>query len=388
MVDGVARIVVTLMIDTSHFQQLLLAQTTAAGVGPPVVSAIFDGRGNFIARSLNYRQRVGTPGSTYVRRTLSGPPSAIYIGVTLEGLRNRTVYERSAFSGLSTHIAMPDRGFTRLDLGSFGLTLVALGICLLIAVAAAWYAHRQQQRLHGEEQARVQAQKLETLGRFASGVAHDFNNVLQVILGSVERLERLTTEQKALRPLAHIRQAAEKGADLTQELVRFARERPIEIDRIELAPLLTELEGLMRRMLGPNIALEVEVTDPTLTVQTNRSAFEMALLNLASNARDAMPDGGSLLVNGRPSKTRGCVDLFIADTGPGMPPDVAARALDPFFTTKPSGKGTGLGLAQVQSLMLQSHGSIALASEPGKGTTLTLTFPEGGPPVKPRDAPP
>jgi signal transduction histidine kinase len=377
MINGEPQYVVTLMIDTSNFQQLLVKEINKAGVGPPDISAVFDSQGNFVARSVDYRKRVGMPGSIYVRRTLSGPPSGIYSGVTLEGLKNRTVYQRSGYAGLSTHIAMPDARFNMLDLGSFGLTLAALGIALPIAAAAVWYANREQQRLRLEEQGRIQAQKMEALGRFASGVAHDFNNVLQVILGCVQRLERLTTDPQASRSLSYVRQAAEKGAGLTQELVRFARERPIEIDRIELAPLLADIEGMMQRTLGPDIALQVEVSDPELAVQTNRSAFEMALLNLASNARDAMPGGGKLLVEGRPSKSRGCVDLYVADSGPGMPPEIAARAFDPFFTTKPDGKGTGLGLAQVHGLMLQSQGTISIASELGKGTAFTLTFPEG-----------
>ena len=146
----------------------------------------------------------------------------------------------------------------------------------------------------------------------------------------------------------------------------------------DLAPLLADIGGLIRRVLGGSIALESELSEPALAVRSNRAALEMALLNLAANARDAMPEGGKLGIFGHPSQTPGCIDLDIVDNGSGMPEAVAARALDPFFTTKEIGKGTGLGLAQVHSLMLQSHGSIEIESTAGVGTTIRLVFPKHG----------
>ena len=130
-------------------------------------------------------------------------------------------------------------------------------------------------------------------------------------------------------------------------------------------------------MLGERVALEISLATPEIAVRTNRASLEMALLNLAGNARDAMPAGGTLRIIARPDSKAGCVDLEIVDTGTGMPEAVAARALDPFFTTKDVGKGTGLGLAQVHSLMLQSQGSIEIESKSGEGTTIRLVFPEG-----------
>ena len=130
-------------------------------------------------------------------------------------------------------------------------------------------------------------------------------------------------------------------------------------------------------MLGDRVALEIELSAPGLAIRTNRAALEMALLNLAGNARDAMPDGGKLRIAARPADHDGAVEVSVCDSGTGMPETVAARALDPFFTTKDVGKGTGLGLAQVHSLMLQSQGSIEIESAAGEGTTIRLVFPAG-----------
>jgi signal transduction histidine kinase len=340
------------------------------------VSAIVDRQGRFLARSLDFRNRAGTPGSASLRQSIARASDGTYEGVTLEGLRNRSAFATSSFSGFSTHIAMPSARFSRLGAGSLGLTLAAVALALLVAMIAMRFAWLEQVRWRGDQQRLVQSQKMEALGRFASGVAHDFNNMLQVILNSLPGIERTSTDPATLRKASLIRQAAEKGAGLTAELLQFARDKPIDLERVELAPLLSDIEGLIVRVLGNDIALETSLAAPGLAIRTNRAALEMALLNLAGNARDAMPDGGKLRIAGRNSDKTGCVDLEICDTGTGMPEDVATRALDPFFTTKAVGKGTGLGLAQVHSLVLQSNGSIHIESSPGAGTTVRLVFPE------------
>ena len=369
--------VIEASIGLDRFQRLLLREIARAGTSPSSVSAIVDRNGNFIARSINYRMRAGTPATIYVRRAIARAASGTYEGVTFEGLRNRTAFATSSLSGFSTHIAMPASRFGWLGAGSTGLTLTAIALALLVALVAMRFAWLEQLRWRSDQQRLVQGQKMEALGRFASGVAHDFNNMLQVILGSLPLIERGSIDPAVLRRVGMVRQAAEKGAGLTAELLQFARDKPIEVERVELAPLLSDIEGLIVRMLGDRIALESELKDPGIAVRTNRAALEMALLNLAGNARDAMPDGGRLRIAARPSATDGLVDLDIIDTGTGMAETVVARALDPFFTTKAIGKGTGLGLAQVHSLMLQSQGSIEIESKPGSGTTIRLVFPAG-----------
>ena len=364
-------------IGLDKFQSILLSEGAAAHLAPGSVFAVADREGNFVARSLEFRNWAGNPGSVYLRNAISRADSGTYEGVTLEGLRNRSAFAKSTFSGFSTHIAMPASWFSWLGAGSFGLTLGAIALALIVALVAMRFAWLEQRRLRNDQQRLVQGQKMEALGRFASGVAHDFNNMLQVILGSLPLIERGSTDAAVLRRVGMVRQAAEKGAGLTAELLQFARDKPLDRERVELAPLLGDIDGLIRRVLGDRVALETSLAAPDIAVRTNRAALEMALLNLAGNARDAMPDGGKLRVTARPAAKEGCVELEIGDSGSGMPESVAARALDPFFTTKQVGKGTGLGLAQVHSLMLQSHGSIEIESLQGEGTTIRLVFPQG-----------
>ena len=377
VLDGGEPYLIEARISLDKFQSILLGEIAAAGFNREGVSAIVDRQGNFIARTLHFRERVGNPASKFVRGAIARSKSGTYSGITLEGLRNRSAFATSGMSGFSTHIAMPERQFRWLGAGSFGLTLTAVALALIVAVIAMRFALLEQARWRGDQQRLVQGQKMEALGRFASGVAHDFNNMLQVILGSLPLIERGSTDAAVLRRLSMVRQAAEKGAGLTAELLQFARDKPIEVERVELAPMLADIDGLIQRVLGNRIALETSFVVPDLAIRTNRAALEMALLNLAGNARDAMPDGGRLRIVGHPSAKVGCIDLDIIDNGTGMPDTVAARALDPFFTTKDVGKGTGLGLAQVHSLMLQSQGSIEIVSSPGTGTTIRLVFPAG-----------
>ena len=375
--DGSTPYLIEARVGLAKFQTILLQEMRSSHLDNGNVSAIADRQGKFIARTLNFPARAGTLASVYVRNAIARASSGTYEGVTLEGLRNRSAFAKSSLSGFSTHIAMPASWFSWLGAGSTGLTLAAISLALIVALIAMRLAWLEQKRWHGDQQRIVQGQKMEALGQFASGVAHDFNNMLQVILGSLPLIERGSTDAAVLRRVSMVRQAAEKGAGLTAELLQFARAKPIEVERVELAPLLADIEGLIQRVLGNRIALETGFVVPDLAVRTNRAALEMALLNLAGNARDAMPDGGRLRIVGHPSAKVGCIDLDIIDNGTGMPEAVSARALDPFFTTKDVGKGTGLGLAQVHSLMLQSQGSIEIVSSPGAGTTIRLVFPAG-----------
>jgi signal transduction histidine kinase len=362
-------------VGLAKFQTILLGEIALAGFNHEGVSAIVDRKGNFIARTLDFDKRAGTPATIYVRNAVLGGSGGVYASTTYEGLNSRTAFVKSTLSGFSTHIAMPESWFGWLGAGSIGLTLAAIALALIVALVAMRLAWIEQVRWRVDQQRLVQVQKMEALGRFASGVAHDFNNMLQVILGSLPLIERGSTDAAVLRRVSMVRQAAEKGAGLTAELLQFARDKPLDLERVELAPLLGDIDGLIRRVLGDRIVLETSFAEADLAVRTNRAALEMALLNLAGNARDAMPDGGTLHIAARPAEKDDFVQLDIIDSGTGMPETVAARALDPFFTTKDLGKGTGLGLAQVHSLMLQSQGAIEIQSSPGAGTTIKLVFP-------------
>jgi two-component system cell cycle sensor histidine kinase/response regulator CckA len=227
-----------------------------------------------------------------------------------------------------------------------------------------------------------QAQKMESVGRLAGGIAHDFNNLLTTILGTSEMvLESLPPHHPLRTDIAAVRDAGKRAATLTKQLLAFSRKQRLETRPEDLAAIVRGFTPMLSRLIGGDITvrLELEVTLPP--VLADRTQLEQILLNLAVNARDAMPRGGTLtfsasLALALPGQEGPrYVQLSVADTGQGMSPEVAARAFDPFFTTKPSGKGTGLGLATVYGIVRQHLGTISLRTVPGKGTRFDVLLP-------------
>ena len=232
----------------------------------------------------------------------------------------------------------------------------------------------------------AQSQKLEAIGQLTGGIAHDFNNLLTVIIGNADTLLEELHEQTQLMPLVEmIRAAGERGAELTNHLLAFARRQALEPKVVRPDELIDGLRKLLLRTLGESIELAVSHAADLSVVSVDPAQFESALLNLCLNARDAMPGGGQLMIETsnvlldqhyaaqRADVTPGAyVRISVSDTGTGMSAEDAARAFDPFFTTKPRGKGTGLGLSMVYGFVKQSGGHVAIYSEPGHGTVVTL----------------
>jgi PAS domain S-box-containing protein len=226
------------------------------------------------------------------------------------------------------------------------------------------------------EQALRQAQKMEAIGRLTGGIAHDFNNMLMVVLGATERLKKgLPAEAKAQHRRADlVMQAGSQAAALTHRLLAFARPQPTDPKPTNLDALVGGLLDMLRRTLGESIALETELAGGLPPVQVDSNQLENAIVNLAVNARDAMPGGGKLILRTAAPQPN-WVTLTVIDTGTGMPPEILERAREPFFTTKRTGEGTGLGLAQVDAFMKQSDGSLRIESVEGRGTAIELRFP-------------
>ncbi len=228
------------------------------------------------------------------------------------------------------------------------------------------------------------SQKMEALGQLTGGLAHDFNNLLTAILGASDlALRNLSDPEKLARMLDGIRASAQRGASLTKQLLAFARAQPLQIQSVDLKAFLADATTLMRPSLRSNVEVILELSDQLWNIDADAGALELALLNLAFNARDAMPEGGQLrisatnqLLAGEPEGLRGeHVALRVADTGFGMAPETMERVFEPFFTTKTFGEGTGLGLSQVFGFAKQLHGAVTVESEVGKGSTLTLYLP-------------
>ena len=228
----------------------------------------------------------------------------------------------------------------------------------------------------------LQAQKVEALGQLTGGVAHDFNNLLQAISGCLHLVERRTAGNAQVKPLLEAGyQAVDRGSKLVQQLLTFARRQQLHPEPVAIRDRVLAMNDLLTRALRADIHLELDFEPGLWTAEVDALQFELALINLTVNARDAMPEGGRLRISavnerlppGHPSGLTGeFVRISVADTGSGMPPAVAARAFDPFFTTKEVGKGTGLGLSQVYGLASQSGGTAWIDTAPGMGTTVTM----------------
>ena len=238
-----------------------------------------------------------------------------------------------------------------------------------------------------------QAQKMESIGQLTGGVAHDFNNLLSVLSSGLEvlSLQRKDGDRNAadVRTLESMRRAIDRGARLTQQLLAFARQQPLQAETRNLNRIIDGFETVLRRAVNPNIEFVIDLDRKAHSAVIDSARFESALLNLVVNARDAMPEGGHLTITsanvtfGEDGAVRQStalppgdyVKITVVDTGTGMRPDVVARAFEPFFTTKEVGKGTGLGLSQVYGFIRQSGGDVVIASRPGEGTAISIYLP-------------
>ena len=239
-----------------------------------------------------------------------------------------------------------------------------------------------QEQLH-------QAQKMEAVGQLTGGVAHDFNNLLTVILGNLDKLSELlpSDQERCRRCVDQALQASERAARLTQQLLAFARRQPLRPKPVDVNLVVNQWTDLIRRTLPESITIRSVPEEGVGVASVDQNQLESSLLNLAVNARDAMPNGGTLTIetattlvseaDARLMELRpgGYVLICMSDTGVGMTPEVVQRAFDPFFTTKPLGQGTGLGLSQVFGFVKQSEGHIKIYSRPGHGTTIKIYLP-------------
>ncbi len=226
------------------------------------------------------------------------------------------------------------------------------------------------------EAALRQSQKIEAIGQLTGGVAHDFNNLLSVVLGNLELLrKRLRDDDKSKALLENAVEGAERGAALTQRMLAFARRQDLDPQAVDVSALVRGMADLLQRSIGPMVRIETHfpLRLPPALVDANQ--LELALLNLVVNARDAMPEGGTITIAGREEGSGPFIRLSVTDTGEGMDETTLARATEPFFTTKGTGKGTGLGLSMVHGLAEQSGGGFALRSRKGEGTTAEIWLP-------------
>ena len=259
---------------------------------------------------------------------------------------------------------------------------------------------QRESRLRADSEDRLRrVEKLEALGQLTGGVAHDFNNLLLVVQGNLDLLESRISDPKSKILFQAANDAVERGADLTRQLLAVGRQSPLRPEVLDLRDVVTEMEALLRRTLGEHVAIEVAHSEGLWQTQVDRGLLQNAILNLAINARDAMPDGGRLTITtenitiseadasrseGEMSQGR-YVLMTVSDDGVGMSNDVANRAFDPFFTTKALDEGTGMGLAMVYGFIQQSNGVIRLTTQLDKGSSFLIYLPAEGEPASTAD---
>lgn len=253
--------------------------------------------------------------------------------------------------------------------------------------------HQIEQRERAEEALR-QSQKMEAMGQLTGGVAHDFNNLLMVASSGLDLLERTQDPYRREILRQGIRQALDRGAGLTRQLLTFSRRSPLKSEVVDLGRQLEGMQLLLERSLREDITARIEIEPGLWPVEVDPSQLEVAVLNIAVNARDAMPAGGTitLAARNRPGltvegETGDFVELAVTDTGEGMSPETAQRVFEPFFTTKAVGKGTGLGLSQVYGFCRASGGAAEVRTTPGEGATVSLLFPASTKPLSQAAAP-
>lgn len=453
--DGALKYNVALMLRSSEMQRIVDAQTHSPGW----VGAVLDSEGTVVARYPGGSQFVGRQATPDLRALLKQQDSGQFMSVSLDGMASAAYFSRASM-GWTYVVGMPREQFDgQLQAAVKNVALGALALLALALAGGLWLARRivgpvsglkaaalqlQQglpvtvrptglgecddvtvalaeaaevirhnradlqrqvaeavERTRMAEQRAAQGQRVAAVGRLTGGVAHDINNLLGVISNSAYLIQRHAAAADLRAPLAATRRAVELGSQLTQHLLRFAGRQSLRPQRMVLAQTLPELRELLGSVLGRHMTVTVTVAPDTHAVHLDSSELELALVNLAMNARDAMPGGGELRISARNASAEeanaeeaiteednaekasqtasthgnGYVLITVGDDGPGMEPEIAAHAFEPFFTTKSVGQGSGMGLSQVHGFCTQAGGSVSLHSTPGLGTTVLMLLP-------------
>jgi two-component system, NtrC family, sensor kinase len=387
--DGTFNGVIAVAVVPQYFEQFY----ALIGRSPGELYALLRTDGKFLARYPEPPDRLRAVGPGLEAATAEGRERAIRTGRSqIDGAERRVGYRKLegfpvyAIAGIETSVIRGEWMSTMAGHLIFGVP-ATLFILLILAIAL-----RRTRRLHAEAERREtaeaalrQAQRLEAIGQLTGGVAHDFNNLLMIVSGSAERLRRDLTSEKHRRLLDMIMNATARGESLTRQLLAFSRRQMLTPAVIDLTQRLADIKDMLIRSLRDDITMEVVVPDGSCAVKVDPSELELALLNLAVNARDAMPNGGTLRITVRPVVLKGkateeglrgeFVAIRVADTGSGIAPDILPHVFEPFFTTKEVGKGTGLGLSQVYGFAKQSGGTATVTSTVGRGTAITLYLP-------------
>jgi signal transduction histidine kinase len=325
-------LILSAYLDPVIFQQIIEGRIEAG-----VTAAIVDGSGKFIARSPDSARRLGTPATIYVRRAVAKGGKGLYPGRTYEGLENYTAYATSSLTGWSGHVAVDRTLIAGPRVRATAALATALAAALVLAVVLLVYAANDARVRKRDEKIMLELQKTEAIGQFTSIVVHDFRNLLAVTLSGLSQISRRTTDPDIERIAQAVRDAIARGNKLVNQLLDFARNDVLEVRDVDLDKLLGGMDELLRTSLGDGVRLTWNISPDARKVVANSDQLELALLNLAGNARDAMEGRGELAIESHAEN--GFVRLDVCDTGPGVPPHLRSRVFDAFFTTKDGRRG-------------------------------------------------
>lgn len=446
-VDGSIRYFLSMGVNANALQDLMKEQRFPA----EWVASIIDRNGRIVARSRDPDQFRGRSVSDLALRSLNASSEGVFEGVNLSGIPAQGFFSTVPDSQWRVLVSIPKAELQHVPLHAAAFLAGIMAALLVLAVLLARRfgqraigpieylgrsaedlgqgrdvayepqqiveidavarrmaeASRQIRRAQTELEQRVaeavtaneqaqaammRGQKLEALGRLTGGIAHEFNNLLQTLTTALQMASLTSTQPKVQSLIDTCKRTVSRATALTGRLGSFGRVQEARLLTVDPSEQLSNSVQLIRNVLRQGIALELACEDDLWPVTVDPLQFDLALLNLAINARDAMPDGGNLAIGARncvlaPTRERSGGDyvlVTVTDTGTGMAPEVLARALDPFFTTKEPGKGTGLGLAQAYAFATQSQGSLALSSTPGQGTRVELYLPRSTLPLSPQ----
>jgi signal transduction histidine kinase/ActR/RegA family two-component response regulator len=382
--DGEVRRVVTAVVKPDSINELL----AASDVPKDWVATVIDGDGYVAARTSGPPSLVATLASERAREAREGGNEGLYEGFILEGVSTISAFHRLPLAGWSVHIGIP-RDVVLAPVNRYRALLAVALIGSAILMGSFLWLLTREIRLRRDEEASIEGiKRLEALGRMTGGVAHDFNNLLTIIQGSAELIKRRLKDPERIRALADsILAGTQRAEAVTRQLLAFARRDTHEPADFRLQDRSIDLEGMLRRAVREDVTVSCSIPAETWAVRADPNVLEVALLNLAVNASDAMPNGGKLTVTAKNAtldekenrsqpRLRGeYVAIAVSDTGTGIAPEDLPHVFEPFFTTKPTGKGTGLGLSQVYGFAQQSGGTVTVESRLGRGTTFTLYLP-------------
>jgi signal transduction histidine kinase/CheY-like chemotaxis protein len=354
------------------------------------IGAIVDDQGRFVARSSGTSELIGEPASSAVRNAIAREGAGIYEGATLEGVPTVGAHRKLTKGGWSVHVGLPRAAFYAPLVQSLWLLVGGAVASLGLLTAFVFLLLREVRLRERQKAALAEANNFEALGRMTGGVAHDFNNLLMIVMGGADAIKRRRDNPDKTAQFADaMLQAAKRGQALTQQLLAFARRSNHSPESLLVQERAASIKSLLEQSARGNIAVSVTVPDETWPIHVDATALEVALVNLAVNARDAMPDGGRLALSASNVSLTGerkgdanlkgdFVALSMRDTGPGIPADIVPRIFEPFFTTSSVGHRSGLGLSQVYGFAKQSGGAVMVEGAPGEGAIFTLYLPRAG----------